>query len=74
MRQATAARRIALASSVIAAACLVSALVPLAGQAPPTVTVFWLLAIPPVWYAGVWLMLGILGVTWLTGWRPRPRN
>jgi hypothetical protein len=61
-----------MASSVIAAVCVASAAGPIANDAPLAVTVFWLLALPPVFYAGVWLILGVLGLMWLSGWRPQP--
>lgn len=68
-----AVRRVYRANRVISSVCAASALVPILAGASSEVTAFWLLAIPPAAYAGLWLVLGVVACLWLAGWRPQSR-
>jgi hypothetical protein len=54
-------------------ACIASEFVPLLSGAPHAVSMFWLLAVVPVAYAGFWMIMGVVACMWLFGWRPQPR-
>jgi hypothetical protein len=65
--------RAMLAVRVISTACACSVIVPIISGAPRAVTIFWLLAVPPMAYAGLWLVLSAFACMWLAGWRPQSR-
>jgi hypothetical protein len=53
--------------------CAGCELVLLTSGAPRAASTFWLLAIVPVAYAGLWITMGVMAWLWLRGWPPRPR-
>jgi hypothetical protein len=68
-----AGRRVGTVFAVFVGLCIASEIVPLEAGATRVVSIFWLLSIVPVAYAGLWLIMGVAACMWLFGWRPHPR-